>query len=177
MVNFSVVNVVATASLNQELDLYELWRLKGFFYDSDVYGGRVAYFKTENMEGIVSIFPSGKMISIGTKSEKRASEELRHAMRFLAEKGFIKEVKLRSRTQNIVVSADFKRHIDFEELANRVSGIYEPEHFPALILKIKEPYKASILIFTTGKVVIAGLKSSDQITPIVHMLEHIINVS
>ena len=34
---------------------------------SDVYGRRAAYLKTKEMQGKVSIFSSGKMISVGTK--------------------------------------------------------------------------------------------------------------
>jgi TATA-box binding protein (TBP) (component of TFIID and TFIIIB) len=72
MTRTTIVNVVATADLNQEVDLFELANLKEIVYDSEIYGGRVAYFKLSDMEGKVSIFSSGKMISVGTKSDKTA---------------------------------------------------------------------------------------------------------
>jgi TATA-box binding protein (TBP) (component of TFIID and TFIIIB) len=84
MVKTEIVNVVATASIGQELDFYELRKHKEIFHDSDVYGGRVAYFKTEKMKGRVSLFPSGKMISVGTKSETQALQELELAKDFLS---------------------------------------------------------------------------------------------
>jgi TATA-box binding protein (TBP) (component of TFIID and TFIIIB) len=60
--NFIIVNIVATATLDKPVDL-ELLRQqlpKHVIWDQDIYGGRVAYYKTEEMEGKVSIFWSGK---------------------------------------------------------------------------------------------------------------------
>jgi TATA-box binding protein (TBP) (component of TFIID and TFIIIB) len=56
MVSLKIVNVVVTATLDQEVDFYELRELPEVFYDSDVYGGRVAYFKSKSIQGKVSIF-------------------------------------------------------------------------------------------------------------------------
>lgn len=56
MTKAAIVNVVATASVEQPVDLAELERFKEIFHDSSVYGGRVAYFKTPEMNGKVSIF-------------------------------------------------------------------------------------------------------------------------
>jgi TATA-box binding protein (TBP) (component of TFIID and TFIIIB) len=80
-----IVNVVATASVNQAIDFSELRKQKEIFHDSDVYGGRVAYFKTAKMEGKISIFQTGKMISGGATSECKAYEELNLAAIFLAD--------------------------------------------------------------------------------------------
>jgi TATA-box binding protein (TBP) (component of TFIID and TFIIIB) len=175
MAKADIVNVVATASLNQTLDFYELRKFKEIFHDSQVYGGRVAYFKTSSMEGRISLFPSGKMISVGTKSEEKAFFELEFAMRFLVEKGIIKEVKLEPKVQNLVVVADLRKIICIEKLAENKQSVYEPEQFPALILRVDKPYKASFLIFTSGKAVITGLKSLDQIKPTLQTLEDIVN--
>lgn len=52
----TIVTVVATASVNQPIDFEELRRFSEIFHDSDVYGGRVAYFKTKQIQDKVSIF-------------------------------------------------------------------------------------------------------------------------
>jgi TATA-box binding protein (TBP) (component of TFIID and TFIIIB) len=44
-----IVNVVATVNLNQQIDLFELARCKEILYDSEIYGGRVAYFRSQEM--------------------------------------------------------------------------------------------------------------------------------
>jgi transcription initiation factor TFIID TATA-box-binding protein len=174
MVKTEIVNVVATASVCQDLDFDKLRKHKGIFYDSEVYGGRVAYFKTEKMNGKVSIFASGKMISAGTKSEAQAFKELKLTMSFLIEKKLAKKVEIQPKIQNLVVTADFEATLNLEELSENLKAIYEPEQFPGAILRLEKPFKTSILIFASGKVVITGLKSSRQIEPTILLLKQLI---
>src|SRR4030066_1830122 len=176
MVKTEIVNVVATASIGLQVDFEELRKFKEIFHDSDVYGGRVAYFKTEKMQGRGSIFNRGKMISVGAKSEAQASNELAMAMNFLAEKGIAKPVELKPQTRNIVATADFGKSLNLEKLSEMPKVIYEPEQFPGAILRFEEPFKTSILVFASGKTVIAGLTSSDQIKPIVQRLGQLFNL-
>ena len=174
MVKTVIVNVVATATLDQKLDLDELGKLREIFHDSDIYRGKVAYFKTSNMKGKVSIFASGKMISVGTTSEKKAFHELESAMKFLVKKNLTKPISLQPKIQNIVVTADFGESVDLEDLSKKCKMIYDPEQFPGGILRIEEPYKTTVLIFTSGKAVITGLRSSSQIKPIVQRLTNVL---
>jgi TATA-box binding protein (TBP) (component of TFIID and TFIIIB) len=158
-----IVNVVATATLNQRIDLYELEKFREVLHDPDIYGGRVAYFKSSGMKGKVSIFTSGKMISIGTKSESEAFHELEYTKKFLMDKGFIKPMTLKKVVQNIVVVTNFGENINLEKLATNCKMIYEPEQFPGGILRMEKPHKVTFLIFASGKAVITGLKSGDHI--------------
>jgi len=169
-----IVNVVATTSICQELDFDELGKNKEIFHDSDVYGGRVAYFKTENMQGKVSIFSSGKMISIGTKSEKQAYQELKLASDFLVGKGYAKPVNLDFKTQNLVVTADFGKSLSLEKLSEETKAIYKPEQFSGAILRFSKPYKTGILIFASGKTVITGLRSQEHLEPTIKKLQRIV---
>src|SRR3989337_1505902 len=175
MVKTEIVNVVATASMGQQIDFEELRKYKEIFHDSDVYGGRVAYFKTEKMQGKFSIFNTGKMISVGTKSEAQAFHELEMAMEFLAERGSVKPVKLDPQIRNIVAVTDFEKSMNLETLSMESKAIYEPEQFPGAILRLEEPFKTSVLIFASGKAVITGLKSSKQIEPIIEQLKEIVD--
>jgi transcription initiation factor TFIID TATA-box-binding protein len=174
LVKSKIVNVVATASLDLPMDFEELRKYREIFHDSDVYGGRVAYFKTAEMEGKVSIFLSGKMISVGTKSEAQAFKELKLARSFLVKKKLAKKIELQPKIQNLVVTADFETNLELEKLCEKIKAIYEPEQFPGAILRVQEPFKASILIFASGKIVIAGLRSSEQIEPTIQLLKQLI---
>jgi transcription initiation factor TFIID TATA-box-binding protein len=156
------------------MDFEELRRYGEIFHDSDVYGGRVAYFKTKQMQGRVSIFSSGKMISVGTKSEAQAQKEVLLAKQFIVEKGLIKDVDLQLITRNIVTSVDLEEPINLEELSEKTRAIYEPEQFPGAILRVKQPFKASVLIFASGKIVIAGLTSSEQIDAIIDKVKKLL---
>ena len=175
MVKVQIVNVVATASVNQPMDFEKLRMYSEIFHDSDVYGGRVAYFRTKTMHGKVSIFLSGKMISVGTKSEEQAQKELHMAKQFLFDNSFIKDVELHPCIQNLVVTVDFEHALNLEELSQKTRAIYEPEQFPGAILRISQPFKTSVLIFASGKIVITGLKSQSEIKPTIESLEKIIN--
>jgi len=174
MVEVSIVNVVATADLNQEIDLCELQKLKEVFYDSDVYGGRAAYFKSPLMDGKVSIFNSGKMISTGTKSEREAAHELEYVKGFLVRRGFVKQVLLEHKISNIVVLANLEKHVDLLKLAEELRIVYEPEQFPGAILRLREPFKVTILLFASGKAILTGLKSSNQIEGVIRELSGLI---
>lgn len=174
MVKVQVVNVVATASVNQTIDFNELVKCKEIIYSSSIYGGGVAYFKTEKMEGKVSIFLSGKMISVGTKSESKAFSELAFVIDYLSAEGLIKKVEPSPKIQNLVVMADFEHQIDLEDFSEKTRAIYEPEQFPGAILRITEPFKTSILIFASGKTIITGLKSSNQIEPVIQRIKKLL---
>lgn len=174
MIKATIVNVVATATVSQKIDLYELGKFPEVLYDPEIYDGRVAYFKSSGMKGRVSIFTSGKMISVGTKNESQAFRELECAKNFLVAKGFIKPVTLECKIENLVVEADLGKSVNLEELARNCKVIYEPEQFPGAILKVHDPHKATILIFSSGKAVIAGLKGSDQVSSLIQKMVEII---
>lgn len=64
--------------------------------------------------------------------------------------------------QNVVISVDTGTRMLLDVLARHLENAeYEPESFPGLVYRIKEP-KASTLIFTTGKIICSGAKSFDE---------------
>jgi len=174
VVEFEIVNVVATASLGGRVSLEDLGGVEGVTYDQEIYGGRVAYLRLPEMNGTVSVFFSGKMISIGTKNEEDAFRDLQCGRDLLIDRKLAGPVDLVPKIQNIVVTADLGRIVDLEELAYNYSLVYEPEQFPGAILRIAKPCKATVLIFASGKIVIAGLKSSNQVDSV---LTHVLRMT
>ncbi|MEM0231074.1 MAG: TATA-box-binding protein [Candidatus Woesearchaeota archaeon] len=64
---------------------------------------------------------------------------------------------------NIVVSSSLKHEIPLEKMAATLSNTeYNPEQFPGLVIRIKEP-KTSALIFSSGNIVCTGAKSMDKV--------------
>ncbi|MEM4239979.1 MAG: TATA-box-binding protein [Candidatus Woesearchaeota archaeon] len=64
---------------------------------------------------------------------------------------------------NIVVSANLGHAIPLEKMAATLSNTeYNPEQFPGLVIRIKEP-KTSALIFSSGKIVCTGARSMDKV--------------
>ncbi len=64
---------------------------------------------------------------------------------------------------NIVVSTSLEHDVPLEKMAATLSNTeYNPEQFPGLVIRIKEP-KTSALIFSSGKVVCTGARSMDKV--------------
>ena len=175
MVSTSIVNVVATAALGQKLDLEELGKHPEVLHNPQTYGGRVAYFRSQCFRGEVSIFSSGKMISVGARSEAEAFHALECAKDFLIKEGFVEAVVLKKKVQNMVLVVDFGKDVNLEDLAQNCKMIYEPEQFPGGIFRI-DKFSVAVLVYASGKAVIAGVKNSKDITEIVREVEDAIEM-
>ncbi|KAL8264542.1 hypothetical protein R6Q59_022672 [Mikania micrantha] len=108
------------------------------------------------------IFASGKMVCTGAKSEQQSKLAARKYARIIQKLGFpakFKDFKI----QNIVGSCDVKFPIRLEGLAysHGAFSSYEPELFPGLIYRMKQP-KIVLLIFVSGKIVLTGAKVRDE---------------
>ena len=89
----------------------------------------------------------------------------------------IKKDKREIKVVNIVVSTSLEHAIPLEKMAATLSNTeYNPEQFPGLVIRIKEP-KTSALIFSSGKVVCTGGRTmaevKESIQQIIKSLEKI----
>jgi transcription initiation factor TFIID TATA-box-binding protein len=65
--------------------------------------------------------------------------------------------------ENVVASTSLGQELDLQTIALALDGAeYEPETFPGLVYRIKEP-KAATLLFRSGKVVCTGAKSLENV--------------
>jgi len=63
---------------------------------------------------------------------------------------------------NMVISTSLEEHINLDKLASTLPNTeYNPEQFPGLIMRIKDP-KTSALIFTSGRVVCTGARNIED---------------
>ncbi len=156
--NINIQNVVASANLHQNIDLESIAKtFPTVQYKPDQFPGLVYRLKKPNTA--VLIFSTGKLIIAGAKSEKRVTHAVSRLVEELKTSGLVILGKPDVAIRNVVVSADLGHRVDLEDVANSLAGtIYEPDQFPGLIYRMKEP-KAVILIFTSGKLVCAGASS------------------
>ena len=80
-----------------------------------------------------------------------------------------KEIKI----VNIVATASLGRPIPLVKLAEALPNTeYNPEQFPGLVMRIKEPDmpKTSALIFSSGKIVCTGAKSMEMVKDSIDMI-------
>jgi|APSaa5957512535_1039671.scaffolds.fasta_scaffold20165_3 transcription initiation factor TFIID TATA-box-binding protein len=170
-----IANTVSTADLEQKVDIGSFNEYEHLHSDLDLY--RCGYVKDNKMVGRVTIFASGKMISVGTKSPDQSFKELRKVIRILKEHGLVKSKRIKPQVQNIVANIDFKQKLDIEKLAKSMpKSMYEPEQFPALVHRIMTGGVA--LIFSSGKVVIAGCKTFEELNfAYFHLTEHFTKIN
>lgn len=69
---------------------------------------------------------------------------------------------LKIRIENIVATVDIGRSLNLAEISSKLpNAIYNSKRFPGIIMKINKP-KATVLIFSTGRMVCAGTRSEKE---------------
>ena len=168
-----IENVVATASLDQKLDLMAIMKVfRNVEYRPKKFPGLV--FRLKRPKTATLIFSTGKMVCTGAKSEKLARRAIRKVVKELKNNGIIVLRRPKIVIQNIVASANIHGKVDLEMAADIMDNVmYEPEQFPGLIYRMGDP-KVVILIFTSGKLVCTGGKSAEMVDVAVAKLHGIL---
>ena len=158
----SIENVVASASVDQKIDLNEITKkFPDTEYHPDQFPGLVFRLKTPRTATL--IFRTGKMVCTGAKSEEMAIKAVRTVVNKLrSEKVSIKKDAVIV-VQNIVAAINLGGKIHLEKAARTLPrSMYEPEQFPGLIHRMLEP-KTVILLFASGKLVCTGAKKEPDV--------------
>ncbi len=169
----SIVNVVASATINQKLDLNEITRtFPDVEYHPDQFPGLV--FRLKSPKTATLLFRTGKMVCTGSKSEEMARKAVKTVVQKLR-KGGIKVKKDASVTiQNIVASINLGGKISLEQAARTLPrSMYEPEQFPGVIHRMIDP-KTVILLFASGKLVCTGGKTEKDVYRAVNNLHNML---
>lgn len=169
----SIENVVASASVDQPIDLSQVTRLfPGVEYHPEQFPGLV--FRLKNPKTATLIFSSGKMVCTGAKSEGNAIKAVKTVVEKLRAAGIDIRNEPRIEIQNIVASASLGGRVKLEEAAMILPrSMYEPEQFPGLIFRMDEP-KTVILLFASGKLVCTGAKKEEEVYRAVKKLHAIL---
>ncbi|GBF92722.1 hypothetical protein Rsub_05091 [Raphidocelis subcapitata] len=155
-------NVVATVNLGCKLDLKEIaLHARNAEYNPKRFAAVIMRIREPKTTAL--IFGSGKMVCTGAKSEQDSKLAAKKYCRIIQRLGFEAEFK-EFTIQNVVASCDCKFPIRLEGLqySHAYFATYEPELFPGLIYRMKQP-KIVLLIFVSGKVVLTGAKKREDI--------------
>jgi len=158
----SIENVVASASVDQKIDLNEIARtFPNVEYHPDRFPGLV--FRLKIPKTATLIFTSGKMVCTGSKSEEMTRKAVKTVVQNLRKGGIKIKKDATVEIQNIVASINLGGKIHLEQAARTLPrSMYEPEQFPGLIHRIIDP-KTVILIFSSGKLVCTGAKKESDV--------------
>ncbi len=131
-------------------------------YNPEQFPGLILKTKKPKISSLV--FSSGKLVITGAKSEEMVHEGVYNMIEILRSVGTTIEEKPEIIVQNIVASGNFNnRTINLELAAMWLDqSMYEPEQFPGLIYRLKNP-KTVLLLFQSGNLVCTGAKTEDQV--------------
>lgn len=168
-----IENIVATASLNQAIDLSSIVKVfPQIEYRPRLFPGLV--FRLKKPKTTTLIFRTGRMVCTGAKSEKDSKRALKKVVEELRNHGIpisnIPSIKI----QNIVASVILGGAVDLENAASKLKRVmYEPEQFPGAIYRMEDP-NVVFLIFSTGKLVCVGAKRESVVYEAVKKLQGIL---
>jgi transcription initiation factor TFIID TATA-box-binding protein len=165
----SIENVVASASINQTVDLNQITRnFSDVEYHPDQFPGLV--FRLKFPKTATLIFSSGKMVCTGSKSSEQAVKAVKAVVQKLRKGGIDIRNEPTVVVQNIVASASLGGKVHLEEAARQLpKSMYEPEQFPGLIHRMADP-KTVILLFASGKLVCTGGRTETDVYKAVNNL-------
>ena len=165
MIEVKVENIVASAIFAEKLDLDVIsTSLEEAEYEPEQFPGLI--YRLKDPKTATLLFTSGKANCTGAKN----FEDVRKTIDIIAEK--LKKLdidvykKIDFVVQNMVATADLGGELNLNEVAvafGLENVEYEPEQFPGLVYRVKEP-KVVMLLFGSGKIVSTGGRNTEDIS-------------
>ena len=173
-----IQNIVSTVDLGCTINLNEVaLQAQNSYYSPKKFSGLIMRIKEPKSTAL--IFSTGKMVCLGAKNEEQSKNACKKFAKILKNLDYpitFKKFKIR----NIVSSCDVKFKIPLLKLYLHILKylgkkyvFFESEIFPGLIYHCVDNYKKNednteksnivFLVFTSGKIVIAGAKKTNQI--------------
>jgi transcription initiation factor TFIID TATA-box-binding protein len=165
MTEIKVQNIVASTTFAEKLDLDVIAQsLEDAEYEPEQFPGLV--YRLGNPKTATLLFRSGAANCTGAKT----IEDVKTTIKIIAEKLEKIGVKVYKNPeiviQNIVATSDLGGELNLSEVAIAL-GLenveYEPEQFPGLVYRIREP-KVALLLFGSGKIVCAGARTIEDVS-------------
>ena len=168
-----IVNVVASATIDQKLDLIKIQKkFPDVEYHPEQFPGAV--FRIKNPKTATLLFSTGKMVCTGAKSKELAIKAVGLVVQKLRKEGIKIKKDAVVTVQNIVSSINLGGKVHLEKAARTLPrSMYEPEQFPGLIHRMLDP-KTVILIFASGKLVCTGAKTEKDVYRSVNSLHSLL---
>jgi len=164
MEGLTIENVVASASIAEELDLWEVHEaLDDSEYDPDRFPGLI--YKLEEPNTSQLLFRSGKLVCTGGVTPEEPQKSVEKVKRHLNENGIETADEVKAEVQNIVASYDLNVNLNLNTVAialglERVE--YEPEQFPGLVFRLQDS-PVVLLLFGSGRMVCTGGKNKTHL--------------
>jgi len=167
--NIKIENIVASAAFDVRVPLEKMVEyLEGAEYEPEQFPGLV--YRVKDPKAAILIFSTGKIVCTGARS----IADVRKAVEKVA--GVIRSLKIdvpkkyNIQIENIVASAQIPARLNLDKIAFELENSeYEPNQFPGLVYRMKDP-KAALLLFGSGKVICTGIRKIEDVEYAMNLL-------
>ena len=170
--SLKIENIVASGVIAESIDLSEVSKkIPSCELNTKRFPGAV--YRIESPKIASLIFSSGKVVLTGIRDKDALDEGLRLIINSLKKAGVKTFKEPRVAITNIVCSYDIGKYINLNKVVitlNLENIEYEPEQFPGLVYRIREP-KIVALLFSSGKIILTGGKNLEDIKKGLDFLE------
>ncbi|MEM5801473.1 MAG: TATA-box-binding protein [Candidatus Aenigmatarchaeota archaeon] len=169
--DIKIENIVASASLGVRVPLEKMIKhLEGTEYEPEQFPGLV--YRVKEPKAATLIFSSGKVVCTGARSIEDVKRVIKKVIDAIKSAGLGDPTKYTIQIENIVASAKLKSSLNLDKIAFEVEeSEYEPEQFPGLVLRMRNP-KVAFLLFSSGKIVCTGARKIKDVESAVEMLSN-----
>jgi len=162
--SLKIENIVASGVIADSIDLAEVSaRIPACELNTKRFPGAVYRIADPKIASL--IFSSGKVVLTGIRNNQALADGLGIITSSLREAGVACFDEPRVAVTNIVCSYDIGKYINLNKVVitlNLENIEYEPEQFPGLVYRIKDP-KIVALLFSSGKIILTGGKNLEDI--------------
>jgi transcription initiation factor TFIID TATA-box-binding protein len=170
--SLKIENIVASGVVAGAVDLVEFSEKTG---NCELNKKRFpgAVFRIANPKIACLIFSSGKIVLTGIRNQQALAEGLAIVTEALKKAGIEPLTEPRVAITNMVCSYNLGKYININKLSvtlNLENIEYEPEQFPGLVYRIRDP-RIVVLIFSSGKIILTGGKTLEDVKKGLDILE------
>ena len=170
--SLKIENIVASGVIAESIDLIEFSeKTDNCELNKKRFPGAV--YRIADPKIAFLVFSSGKIVITGARNDKAIADGLAIIIKSLKDAGINPLKEPRIAITNMVCSYNLDRYINLNKLTvtlNLESVEYEPEQFPGLVFRIKDP-KIVVLIFSSGKIILTGGKTLEDVRKGLDVLE------
>ena len=170
--SLKIENIVASGVVAESIDLVEFSnKVENCELNKKRFPGAVYRIKDPKIASL--IFSSGKIVLTGGRNPQALADGLAIIIKSLKKAGVVTLKEPKVAITNMVCSYDLGKYINLNKvvITLNVENIeYEPEQFPGLVYRIKDP-RIVVLIFSSGKIILTGGKNLEDIKKGLDVLE------
>ena len=160
--NIKIENIVASATLGIRIPLEKMVEhIEGTEYEPEQFPGLV--YRIKDPKAAMLIFSSGKIVCTGTRSIVDVKKAVTKVAKMLRSINLDVPKKYKIQIENIVASAQIPVRLNLDKIAFEVENSeYEPNQFPGLVYRMKDP-KVALLLFGSGKVICTRVRKIEDV--------------